>query len=150
MVVDGSSEFVGSNFNKAISDIKAAASVPKAKITLSALKNEQRVTINGMVELPASLKKQELTLYAALVEDKLSSCVEAGENSGQTLEHSSVVQDLYNLGTFGVAKPINFEKVIDIGSAMKATDLRVVVFIQDKINLKIFGSAETRLANSTL
>jgi hypothetical protein len=145
MIVDGRAEFVGSKYNQAISSIKAAAALPKAHISLDARTSQGKVDFKGEARLPDDFKTQDVSLYGALVEDKLRSAVKRGENSGRTLEHSSVVRELVNLGEIRDSKPIQFEKSINEVPTWKPENLRVIVFAQDKTNLAILGAAESRV-----
>jgi hypothetical protein len=147
MIVDGRSEFVGGNYSQAVSSIKAAAELPKAYIALEAKKSGDHVDLKGKITFPDTFSAGEASLYVALVEDKLHSVVNRGENSGHTLEHSSVVRELINIGKVSVGKSIQFEKVIKVAPAWKRNNLRMIAFAQDTGNLHILGATESRLVD---
>ena len=86
MIVDGAAEFTGSNLGTAAKAIMESAKIPKAKIEIS--KNGEKFDIK-ISEIP---QHSEATVYFVIAEDNLSSNVKRGENSGKTLEHTSVVR----------------------------------------------------------
>jgi hypothetical protein len=66
----------------------------------------------------------------AIVEDKLSSHVNAGENEGKRLNHDAVVRRL--IGPFPVAAANNasIQKSIALDKSWKRSDVSVVAFVQ--------------------
>jgi hypothetical protein len=136
MVVDGRSEFVGSDTGKASAKITEAANVRKGKVVLSLNGDAIDVTVS---ELP---EHDPATVFLAVTESNITSDVKGGENGGQTFNHSSVVRNLTPLGL--VEKNANsFEVKGSIPSIadLKADNSRYVVFVQDNSSRKVIAAA---------
>ncbi len=134
MVVDGQTQFVGSNLetaNKAISD---SAKNAKANIEISNANDKLKVKIS---EIPPH---DDAYVWVAIAEDNLKTGVKRGENSGKTLEHVSVVRDLKLLGNLAAAdKTYENETALTFEPNWKKDNLKYVVFVQGKDSRKIFG-----------
>ncbi len=128
MVIDGKTEFVGSNYSRAIHTIKAAALRPKETISLSLpTETSEHLSLKGSV----STSHKGGTCYGAVVEDSLFSSIKAGENSGIRLGHTSVVREWIDMGNVGRTGQLQFEREVPIKNSWNANKLRVVVFLQD-------------------
>ncbi|MEO8572782.1 MAG: DUF1223 domain-containing protein [Pyrinomonadaceae bacterium] len=88
MIVDGESEFVGSDSGKAAKAIANGAGSAKAVVEIAAEGDQLTVKI------ARAPKHEDATIFVAIAEDAISSRVERGENAGSTLEHVSVVREL--------------------------------------------------------
>jgi hypothetical protein len=140
MVVDGSSQFLGSDSPKALNAIAEAAGIPKISLTLAPpVIDGRRVTCSIMAASSGPLPKGDL--YAAVVQATASTEVKGGENGGRHLNHVGVVRSLRRVG-----------KVQDLGSAavkfnleapadLPAREMRVVVFAQAPGQGPIQGAA---------
>ena len=85
-IVDGQAQFVGSDGRKAADVISKAAVPSKGNVDLEL--NDQRLEVNVQ-----NISKHEAsTVYLAATEDNIVSNVKAGNNSGKTLKHASVVR----------------------------------------------------------
>jgi hypothetical protein len=79
-------------------------------------------------------------IYLAITEDNLISNVARGENSGQTLEHQSVVRELKTIGTLNSPqKTAEVETTLQFQPSWKRENLKIVVFVQENGSRKIFG-----------
>lgn len=137
MVVDGSTEFVGSNRPNAIDAITKNASQPKAAVNLEVVEKKLNANITG---LPAH---SDATVYLAVAESKLFTKVGGGENSGSTLEHASVVRDLIPIGKIPASEnALRAEQTIPVNSEWKSENLKFVVFVQENSTLKILAVNE--------
>ncbi len=98
MVVDGQFEFVGSDRVSAGRAINSASVAQKLHIDIAqaAWQADKLVANLHLAQVPAELR--DATLYAALADTVDTSQVGAGENSGRTLKHVSVVRLLQPLG----------------------------------------------------
>lgn len=91
MVVDGRTEFVGSDERAARRAIEAAAREPRAFVrAVPAGARAVRVTVAGAAS--------GADVFLAVVEDGLSSDVTRGENAGKRLPHASVARALAAVG----------------------------------------------------
>jgi hypothetical protein len=134
IVIDGSTQFVGSDASEAQRDIASAAKQPKpAQVTL---RWEGATRLHVAVQ---SSSEQSGTVLVAITEDGLSTAVEAGENGGRTLHHAAVVRQLRKLGN--VQKGA-FETTIDLSphSDWNPAKSKVAVLVQDPGTMKIVGA----------
>ena len=152
MIVDGQSEFNGSAMNKAIEAIAKAARSPKADVRIvipetKTQEDNQKVRLNVSVKnLPPVDRGDEAEVILALTEDKLSSNVTRGENSGRNLAHTAVVREMRALGRVDPAtKTFDSEKTMAIADGWKRDDLRVVVFVQARAHRRVLGAAVLNL-----
>jgi hypothetical protein len=139
MVVDGKSEFVGSDTGRASSKIAEAASDKNGTISLNLNGDAISVSIS---ELP---EHHSATVFLAVTESDITSVVKGGENGGQTFNHSSVVRSLTSLGL--IEKDANiFETKVSAPSIadLKRENSRYVVFVQDNTSRKIIAVATAK------
>lgn len=130
MIVDGSTEFVGSDAAKAESAIRQAAQHPKTVIRLQPVKPGGELLLE-VDPLPRG--KGEIYLARAL--DRATSSVQRGENEGRTLRHVAVVQDLQQIGSIGTHG--GFRKSIPA----PAQGSRLVIFVQEGESGPVLGAA---------
>jgi hypothetical protein len=153
MIVDGQTEFNGSVMNKALEAIAKAARSPKADVRIvipetKTQKDNQEIRFNVSVKnVPPVDRGDVAEVILALTEDKLSSNVTRGENSGRKLAHTAVVREMRALGRVDPAtKTFDSEKTMAIADRWKRDDLRVVVFVQERAQRRVLGAAVLNLA----
>jgi len=153
MIVDGQTEFNGSSMNKALEAIAKAARSPKADVRIviqetKTQKDNQKVRLNVSVKnVPPVDQGDVAEVILALTEDKLSSNVTRGENSGRKLAHTAVVREMRALGRVDPAtKTFDSEKNMAIADGWKRDDLRVVVFVQVRAHRRVLGAAVLNLS----
>jgi hypothetical protein len=91
MVVNGSTEFVGSNRSRARDRIDAALKQP-VQTTVKLSQEEKKDPSSVVFAYEVSQAPQGSVLNVAVVERGLVSEVKRGENGGQTLHHENVVR----------------------------------------------------------
>ncbi|MCD9187922.1 MAG: DUF1223 domain-containing protein [Pyrinomonadaceae bacterium] len=134
MIVDGKTQFVGSDAGKAANAIVNAAKDEKAKVEILPENNKFRIKIS---DIP---KHENATVYLAISENNLASSVKNGENSGRKLEHSSVVRELKAIGNIAPEQSgFENESVVEISKNWKKEDVKLVVFVQENESRKIIG-----------
>ena len=134
IVVDGVSEFVGSNRGRANEEIAKSAMSAKGTIDLKIDKDKLSGIIAGLAN------KTNATIYLAVAESELSNQVSRGENSGSTLEHASVVRELKQIGTIDCKDAgKTFDVVLPVNPDWKAGNIRYVIFVQENSTLKILA-----------
>lgn len=134
MVVDGQTQFVGSNLDTAQKAISEQAQTGKANVEISKTGDKLKVKISG-----APLH-DESYVWLAIAEDDLKTNVKLGENRGKTLVHVSVAREMKLLGTLAaVDKTFENETVLQFDSKWKRENLKFIVFVQGKDSKKIFG-----------
>ncbi len=134
MVVDGQTEFVGSNMSNANKAITDNAKNIKANVELSNAGNNLKVKIS---DIP---NHENATVFLAIAEDNLATSVKGGENSGRKLEHSSVARELKSIGAV-TAQQNSFttETTVQFQPNWKKEDVKLIVFLQDNTSRKILG-----------
>ena len=143
MIVDGITEFVGSNTIQAHQAIMQAATRSNtAEITILP-DSSDRLLITA--KLPPHSGNVELLL--AVTEDNLTTKVGAGENNGRELHHSAVVRDFTHVAEFS-SETYKATVRRAIPAEWKRDNLRAVAFIQQGVNGKILCAASVPLANA--
>jgi hypothetical protein len=143
MIIDGHTEFVGSDYRKALSVIGEAAKGPKAEIIVDVHSSaNDKCVVKGEVKWNSVPEAQNAAVLAAVVEDDLHSSVIWGENSGRILHHNSVVREFIDVRD-SVQPSGEFEITTSIKPSWNRQNLRVVVFAQNPTTGQILGAGET-------
>jgi hypothetical protein len=129
MVVDGETEFVGSDASRAAGEIAKAARRPKADIRLT------RSAAGLQVDIASTPSSADV--WMALADDRDESQVAAGENRGRRLEHVAVVRSLQKIGA--VKHGGSFSHLVEVPAS--AVSQRVVVFVQQSGQGRVMGAA---------
>lgn len=153
MVVDGRTEFIGSDFGKARSAIATAAQTPKAKITIThtphaSAVNHGTVSLSVRVtDIPSISANDKVEVLLAVTENELHSNVLRGENSGRKLNHTAVVRQLsvISSATEQPTKALTADSTIKIDSGWRRENLRAVVFVQEHSSRRMLGAAMIKL-----
>ncbi|MFZ0885816.1 MAG: DUF1223 domain-containing protein [Candidatus Acidiferrales bacterium] len=151
MVVDGESQFVGSDGRDAASAIQKAASSPQTDVAITADAPDSK----GMQHFAVSIKK--LTgdapgdfsdVWLAITEDGLRSSVNRGENAGHVLTHVATLRSLHKVGVAQANGTPAFtgDPRLKLDSHWNRENLAVVVFVQERKSGKIIGAASLRIA----
>ena len=132
MVVDGQTEFVGSNGRRAIAAISAAARNKKVVVRIAHLSGS---TIRVEVD---PLPDHASEVYLAVVEKAGASQVLRGENRGRSLHHVAIVRRIVPLGKCKAKAPFQREM-----AAPEASNeaFRLVAFVQDGDQGPVRGAA---------
>ena len=150
MVVDGQTEFVGSQRTIAQQAIARAAVAPKAEMTLAMTGGDGRhavsveVTISGVARLGAL---GDTDLWLAVTEGGLSTKVRRGENARRRLRHAAVVRRLEKIDSLPMPVPDPFVAVAQVALdlAWQAENLRLVAFLQERESRRVLGATQVRL-----
>ncbi len=140
MVIDGSTQFVGSDASQARSTIAVASKEAKpAQVTLRWDGNQLHVTVQ-------SSAAERSNVLLATTEDGLSTSVEGGENGGRTLHHAAVVRQLRDLGHTDKGA---FDASVNVAPKgdWNPAKLKVAVLVQDPATMKILGAASISYAH---
>jgi hypothetical protein len=141
MIVDGQTQFVGSDEDAARAAIARAAREPKAQVSVTQTGNALAVRVG---HLPASAKNDPAEVVLAITEDGLSSSVGGGENAGRRLTHSAVVRQLTPLGLVSGGAFSAAPAVKSAGG--RHGERHAVVFVQERASRRIVGAAEVPLS----
>lgn len=149
MVVDGNSEFVGSDAQSADRALVEARKTPKIGVRLSAVALAGAGELNAHVEtdmLPASYGRGESDVYLAVALGHAESKVLRGENSGRRLSHAGVVRSLTKVGTLRSGQSFGKDVRIKLQPGMSPQNVRLVAFIQEPGAGRVFGATMQPLA----
>lgn len=154
MVVDGTTELVGSRGPEVRRKIEEAAGREKTAVTISANGQETGGTRKFDVrvgKLAGAGWGDEAEVWLAVTESGLHSSVTRGENSGEELHHASVVRSLQKLGVADKRQEASFtgQPGVHANSSWKRENLRVVVFVQEKKSRHILGASAVTFADLT-
>lgn len=141
MVVDGTTQFVGSDVKSLIAAVAGAAKKPKQKIEIADARWQDGAA-QFSVHAPAEANERMIAVLAA---DATEQKVVAGENSGRTLHHVAVVRVMREFGfenADGRALKLPGGSLDHKGEANGP--VRLVVFLVDhKTGLVLGAAAET-------
>jgi hypothetical protein len=143
MIVDGTSEFVGSNGIQVLKAIDKSRSEEKLPVSISntSLANG---TLHGRIEigtLPESLHVRSADVYVAVALNHAESQVLRGENEGRRLQHVAVVKSVTKVGSVSKSKNFTQDAVIKLEGSSDPANLRIVVFAQDSSSGKVLGAS---------
>jgi len=152
MVVDGQTEFVGSDRSKAHDAILKASRTEKAAVQITAAGDSSeanKVSLLVRIERPMHVRSSDTAeVIIAITEDNLRSSVLRGENGGRLLKHTAVVRRLAVIGEIGSdsAQPFNGAYRADLASSWRRENLRAVVFVQERGSRRVLGAAAINLS----
>lgn len=146
MVVNGQTEFVGSDMSRAYHEIELAAQSATTTVGLAATTNQhdpELVDLSVQVTTPKTVKWRDSNVYLAVTENGLTTFVQRGENGGHRLRHSSVVR---SFGIIGRVKPEGANggqlvSTLRLPREWKRENLRAVVFVQERNTYRITGAS---------
>jgi hypothetical protein len=148
MIVNGTVQFVGDDFNRAVTEIgKMASAQGSASVRLQTARNEKD---HELVDLGVSIKDvppaktknaAPIDVLMAITEDNLASDVQRGENAGHRLRHVAVVRSFGSIGKLNPPeRTLSLRPTLKFPSNWKRQDLHAVVFLQDHSTQLILGA----------
>jgi hypothetical protein len=157
MVVDGQTEFVGSDGRRALEAIAAAARAPKLGVQVTRLENK---TGEGSDKFPLQIRVDNMPavgagnsaeVLLAVTEDELDSNVTRGENAGRRLQHAAVVRQFESIDKLDLRAGRDFvtESMVTIRPEWKRENLHALVLVQERHSRRILGAAAIDLAAAT-
>jgi hypothetical protein len=151
LVVNGHSQFVGSNARKAEFEIEKAAHGLKTGVAITAgnteAKGSQRFTVS-VGKLMQNTSGDVAEVWLAVTEDGLHSSVSLGENAGHVLHHIATLRSLRKIGVAdanGASVSFAGDSVVKFNSHWDPANVRVTVFVQGRKSREILGAASTRI-----
>jgi hypothetical protein len=150
MVVDGTTEFVGSRSQQARESILKAASRTKIPVVLA--QGNAGGTGNGnfsakVGRLEGATKGDAVEVWLAITETGLHSSVTRGENAGEELRHAAVVRSMRKIGEAKADSETSFTGDVSapLQKEWKRENLKAVLFVQERRSRRILGAAEIRI-----
>ncbi|MDP9158654.1 MAG: DUF1223 domain-containing protein [Acidobacteriota bacterium] len=149
MVVDGTSEFVGSDSRLADKAFKKAVSTAKIPVHLSSISVDGSHVVHAHLEtglLDSSFGISGAELYVAVALNRAESQVSAGENSGRRLAHVSVVRSLTKITYLKQGEDFKKDVQLNLGPESDSRNLRLIAFIQESKQGRILGAAAVQVS----
>jgi len=143
MVVDGESQFVGSDETQALRAVEKAGRKMKVPVALDVVhRNGASLEVHLRADsLLASMAESAASVMVAVADDTDESRVGAGENSGRSLKHIAVLRKLVSAGSISKTSGLDREMAIGIDAGM-ADHLRVVAFVQGSGPGRVLGGRQ--------
>ncbi len=142
MVVDGKTEFVGSDAERAQAAIGRAARAPKAQVTIMAGGASPSAVTVTVHHMPPVTPRDAAQVWLAVTQDGLSSHVTGGENRGRTLAHVAVARSLRLLGTMQAGQDFTGTATV---KPTQGGSVRAVAFVQEQGSRRVLGAAVASL-----
>jgi len=150
MVVDGTSEFTGSNHALADKAFTKALETTKIAVRLSGVALDQTGDLLAHVEIGAepSIAQSGADVYVAVALGHAESQVSRGENAGRRLQHVAVVRSMVKVGMIQPGQ--TFSQDVRLKSLkLDSGNLRVVAFVQEPHQGRILGAAQGMVGDSS-
>ena len=143
MVVDGSSEFVGSNSALADKAFAKTLGVPKISVHLSLISADPSAVHVHLdtAALEPSFGAREAEVQIAVALNRAESQVSSGENAGHRLAHVSVVRSLTKVGVLKRGEGLSEDVHLNLGPVSESHDLRLIAFVQEPQQGRVLGAA---------
>jgi hypothetical protein len=144
LVVDGTSELVGSNEQAARSAIAKAISHGKLAIKVSdASRSEDHLSFKLSIPEMKDASEASAAVFVAVADERDRSQVSRGENAGRSLQHVAVVRALKQIGS--VAETGSSKEISVAFKSRQAEHIRIVVFVQDVKSHRVIGVSQAKL-----
>jgi hypothetical protein len=147
MVVDGMTEFVGSNASLANQAFEKALHRPKLPVRLSSISVTSHL-LTGHLEtgsLDKSYGTGHADVYLVLALNRAESRVSAGENAGHNLQHVSVARRISKIGAVKQGQALSQEVQVKLGPGEDSGNLRLIAFVQESRQGRVLGAAAVRV-----
>lgn len=147
MVVDGSTEFVGSESRLADKAVQKSLGLQKIPLRISAVGLDGTKVLRARVDtdvLPENFRARKAEVYLVTALNHAESQVLRGENSGRRLTHVGVVQTLRKIGSIEAGKTFSQDVQVKLDPRTDPANLLVVAFIQEQGQRQVLGVAQER------
>lgn len=145
MVVDGTSQFTGSDTALAEKAFAKALTKPKVAVRLSSVSLGTTNVLSAHLETAAlaeSFDLREADVYVAVALNHAESQVSRGENAGRTLSHTAVVKSIVKVGRLRRGQSFAQDLQMKVDPGTDARNLRLIAFVQEPGQGRVIGAAE--------
>ena len=145
MVVDGTSQFLGSDATLAEKALTRELDKPKIAVRLSSVLVGTTNVLLAHLEtgtLQESFRLREADVYVAVALNRAESQVSHGENAGRTLTHVAVVTTIVRVGKFRKGQAFAQDVQLKLEPGTDIRNLRLVAFVQESGQGRVIGAAE--------
>lgn len=152
LIVAGAQEMVGAKPAAIFNAIRTAAEQENVQVSIqpgAADGSDAQEFAVRAASAPGAGKVSKADVWLAVTEDGLQMQVTAGENSGRTLQHASVIRSLEKIGSLSDKDGAAFtaDPRVKFKSGWNKSNLHVVVFVQDHKSLRIVGAGSSKLSS---
>jgi len=149
MIVDGSTEFTGSDTTQAQKAFSQAVTSPKIPVHLSLISGDSfQIHVHVTADpLSPAIPAREAEAYAVLALNHAESHVSAGENGGRTLTHVAVVRSLISVGKLTHDNGFDQNVPLKLRPGDDPRNVRVIVFVQQAGQGRVLGAAEQSIVH---
>jgi hypothetical protein len=151
MIVDGSSQFVGSDAALAQKAFAKALADPKVGVRLSSVSIGSNNVLLAHLETDAllpSLGMRDADVYVVVALNRAESQVSRGENAGHKLSHTAVVKSMTKIGTLRKGKTFGQDLQLKLDPGTDASNVRVIAFLQEPGQGRVIGAAEEQTVSA--
>ncbi len=144
MIVDGTSQFVGSDEALADKALAEALTNPKIALHLSSVSVAATNVLLAHLEtgaLPESFGLPVADVYIAVALNRAESHVARGENAGRTLAHTAVVRSIVKVGNIRQGQAFAQDIQVKLDPSTDTHNLRLIAFVQEPGQGRVIGSA---------
>ena len=110
----------------------------RAYLSLDAVQENGKMTLKTSAQTTNPADAKNVDVFVAIYENKLSSKINAGENSGRELKHDYVVREFF--GAYQINNQNEFSKNFTLDAAWAKRDAGAVVFVQNSQTGEILQS----------
>jgi hypothetical protein len=144
MIVDGTSQFVGSDDALAEQAFAKAMTKPKITVGLSSVSIASTNVLlahmeTGVLQESFGLRAADVCLAVAL--NRAQSQVSNGENAGRTLEHTAVVRRIVKVGSIQQGQAFAQDIQVKLDPGTDIHNLRLIAFVQEPGQGRVIGAA---------
>ena len=143
IVVDGISEFVGSDAALADKAFNKELGKPKLAVRLSSISVNTSNLLLAHLEagaLQESFGVREVDVYFVVALNRAESKVARGENAGRTLTHVAVVRSMVKVGTLRPGQMFAQDVHWKLDPGTDTRNLRLIVFVQELNQGRVIGA----------
>jgi hypothetical protein len=147
MVVDGASEFVGSDAGAAQRAVSKSLGAPHGTLSIKVEPSAGgRFTVSVTArDLPKPGRGDRADIIIALTEDHLKTDVKRGENHGRTLSHTGVVRQMLSIGEATSEESSTARGEVSLAADWQRDAVKVVAFVQERRGRQVLASAAVPL-----
>jgi hypothetical protein len=145
MIVDGSSQFVGSDVTEAQEALGKALADPKVGVRISSASLGSPNVLQAHLEtdeLQPSFGIRDADIYVVVALNRAESQVARGENAGHKLSHTAVVKSIVKVGTLRKGQNFVQDLQLKLDPGTDPGNVRVIAFLQEPGQGRVIGAAE--------
>jgi hypothetical protein len=144
MIVDGTTQFVGSDEKVADNAFAKALTKPKIAMRLTSVSISATNVLLARLETGALQESFGLPMadvHVAVALNRAESHVARGENAGRTLTHTAVVRSIVKVGSIQQGRAFAQDIQVKLDPGTDTHNLRLIAFVQEPGQGRVIGAA---------